>query len=81
MPKFQEGDQVVRAELEPFELDFLVPKVRLATGHVKQVLLYTGPSRKRSDGYKYEVLWTWDDGETCLAHYHGYQLDPYDPKQ
>jgi hypothetical protein len=60
--EFIVGDTVKRSELRPFEVDFLVPKVRSAAGRVKRA--WTENSAER-----YEVLWVWPNGETSLAHY------------
>lgn len=70
MSNFSEGAVVVRAPLRPFEVDLLVPKIRNAAGVVKRIL----PNKK------IEVLWSWADNETCLAHYTSDQLEIVDSR-
>ena len=74
-PRFRVGMRAKRAVLRPFEVDTLVPKVHEAVGKVVRV--WTEDIGRFVDGYlwKYEVIWTWPNKETCLAHYEGYQLE------
>jgi len=66
--KFIVGNTVKRAELRPFELDLLVPKVSDALGEVKRAWTEDGEER-------YEVLWIWPNGESSLAHYKANEIE------
>jgi len=67
MADYKVGDSVKRAELKPFEVDLLVTSLKTATGEIRQI---------HSEQHKnYEVLWTWPDGKTCVAHYSEDQIE------
>ena len=69
------GDKVRRADLEPFEVDLLITKLRKADGVIKRILPDAEATYRRNLPLCYEVLWTWPDGETCLAHYNERQIE------
>lgn len=72
-PKFEIGSRVARAELEPMEVDMLLPKMRQAYGKVQRAWM---KSYRDRDGFywMYEVLWNWPNGETCIGQYREHQL-------
>ena len=71
--KFFVGQKVKRAKLRPFEIDFIVPKVYLATGQVHRIWTI---NYKSNDGFywRYEVIWLWPNGESCIGHYNETEL-------
>ena len=72
------GDSVRRAELEPFEVDLLITKLRQASGIITRIIPNLEASYRRNLPLCYEVLWTWPDGETCVAHYTRLQIEVID---
>lgn len=77
-PVFRVGDRVRRADLEPFEVDLLITKLRQASGTITRIIPDLGPEDVRPLPKCYQVLWTWPDGETCLADYNRLQIEAVD---
>lgn len=65
------GTKVKRDSLEPFELDFLEPKLKSATGVITRSWVKTV---KNLETKMYEVLWSWRNGESSIAHYTEHQI-------